>query len=103
MVIGESAERLAAAAGALDVRVSEREPGTVEAVDVVELGAVQDGEALVVDHDRHAFEGEHGVAVGARGVEREVVLVAGAAAAAHAHAQGLVLGDVLFGADLQDH
>ena len=87
------AEGGAAAAGRDDVRVLDLEAGALQALDVVDDRAPHVREARAVDEHAEAVVLEDLVAV-ALGVERERVLEAGAAAAAHADAQagGLHVG-----------
>ena len=88
------AEGRAAAAGRDDVRVHDLEPGAGERVDVVDLRAVDVGEALRVDEQLEPVVLEDDVAVAAL-VERELVLEARAAAALDADPQA---GDLDVGA-----
>src|SRR3954452_11340626 len=85
LVLGNAEGRAAAARGH-DVRVVHLEAGALERVHVVDARAVDVREALVVHEDPQAVVLEDRVAV-ALVVEGEVVLEAGAAAAAHADAQ----------------
>ena len=80
LLLVRDAERGAAAAGGDDVGVVDLEAGAVERVDVVDLRAVDVGQALAVDEDPQAVVLEDGVAV-ALLVEGELVLEARAAAA----------------------
>src|SRR3954452_4236775 len=84
-------ERGATAAGCDDVRVVDDEAGTLEAVDVVDLGAEDELHAHLVDDDRNALVLED-VIVGLGLIEGERVLEARTAAAAHRDAQRLLLG-----------
>src|SRR3954463_9255217 len=85
LVLGNAEGRAAAARGH-DVRVVHLEARALQRVDVVDARAVDVREALVVDEDPQAVVLEDRVAV-ALVVEGEVILEAGAAAAAHADAQ----------------
>src|ERR1044072_5205780 len=80
------AERRAAAAGRDDVRVVDLEARALQRLDVVDDRPAHVRQARLVDEDLQAGVLEDLVAV-ALGVEREVVLKAGAAAALDAHAQ----------------
>src|SRR3954471_10872347 len=82
LVLGNAEGRAAAARGH-DVRVVHLEARALQRVDVVDARAVDVREALVVDEDPQAVVLEDRVAF-ALVVEGEVVLEAGAAAAAHA-------------------
>jgi monothiol glutaredoxin len=88
-------ERGAAAAGRDDVRVVDREPGALEAVDVVDLGAEHELHADLVDDDRNAVVLEDVIVV-ARLVESERVLEARAPAAADSDPKRL-LGRIRLG------
>ena len=81
-------ERGAATAGRNDVRVVDLEPGALEALDVVDLGAEDELHADLVDDDRDAVDLEDVVVVLGL-VEGERVLEAGAAAAADGDAKRL--------------
>src|SRR5215217_31706 len=86
LLLLRDAEGGAAAAGRDDVGVVDLEAGALKALDVVDDGALDVREARAVDQDPQAVVLEDLVAVALR-VERERVLEAGAAAAAHADAQ----------------
>src|SRR3954466_13473645 len=85
LVLGNAEGRAAAARGH-DVRVVHLEARALQRVDVVDARAVGVRGALVVDEDPQAVVLEDRVAV-ALVVEGEVILEAGAAAAAHADTQ----------------
>src|ERR671923_2589802 len=75
-------ERGTAAAGRDDVRVVDREPGALEAVDVVDLGAEHELHADLVHDDRDAVVLEDVIVVAGL-VESERVLEPRAPAATH--------------------
>src|SRR5438105_104952 len=80
------AEGRAAAAGGDHVGVINLEAGALEAVDEVDRGAVNVGQALAVDQEPDSLVLEHAVALPLL-VEGKGILKAGAASAAHADAQ----------------
>src|SRR5690606_5864985 len=88
------AEALPAAAGALRVRVVDGEPGALQAVLVVERGALEQHGARRVDDDLDPGELGGLVVVGHVGVEEHLVAEARAATGTHGHAQREV-GDAL--------
>ena len=91
-------EGVAAAAGRARVRVVDREPGCLDRVDVVDLGALEVRRAERVDDDLDAVRLELEVALDGAAVEAEPVLEARAAAALDRDAQDadvLFLGDQL--------
>src|SRR5919198_1352964 len=83
----------AGAAGRDHVRVVDLEAGALQALDIVDDGALDVRERRAVDEDAQTMVLEHRVAIALR-VERQRVLEARASAAAHAHAQagGLDVG-----------
>src|SRR5687767_1922600 len=97
---GSEADRGAAAAGRLDVRVVELEPGALQTLDVVDLGAHEVHEAHLIDVDLDPVDLELAVHLGLA-VEVEVVREARAAAADDAQAQPHLGLDPLGLADLE--
>src|SRR2546423_2719506 len=85
-ILVRNAERGAAPARRNDVRVLDLEAGAHQALGVVHRGAVHVAEAELVDDDPDAVVLEDPVAVPLL-VERQLVLEARAAAAAHGHAE----------------
>src|SRR6266550_6238133 len=95
-------ERVAAPAGGAGIRVVDREPGRLDGVDVVDLGALEVRRAERIDDHLDAVHLELEVAVGGAAVEAEPVLETRAAAALNGDAQDadvLLLGDQLLDLD----
>src|SRR6478735_6651935 len=90
-----SVEAVAAGARAGRVGVVDREALLLDAVDEVDHGAVEVGDAHPVDHHGHAVEVGHHVAVEAALVEEELVAEAGAPTGLHGDAQGEVVTALL--------
>ena len=97
------AERRAAAAGRLRVRVLDGEAAARDVVDEVDFGALQVARADRIDEQLDAVRLDDGVGrrVPFALVDHQAVLEAGAAAALHEHAQARV-DLVLFGQQLGD-
>src|SRR3990172_4777038 len=74
-------EGVAAAAGRDGVRVLDLEAGLLDAVQVVDRGALEVGRGERVDHDGHSLERQLVVTLRRAGIEAEPVLEARAAAA----------------------
>jgi hypothetical protein len=84
---------VAAAAGGAGVRVVDREPGGLDRVDVVDLGALEVRGAEGIDDDLDPVKLELVVALGRTAVEPEAVLEPGTAPALNGDAKDV---DVLF-------
>src|SRR5258706_5968169 len=95
------AERRAAAARRLDVRVLELEACTLETLDVIDLGTDEVHQAHLVDDALHALDLELAIDLG-RHVEIEVVRESGAATTDDAKAKRVIGFDALGVADLAD-
>ena len=95
-------ERVAAATGRDGVRIRDLEPGLLNRVEEVDLGATQIRRAERVDDDRDAVRLELVVALLEAAVEAERVLETGAAAALDRNSQDVCLALGLTGLQLLD-
>src|SRR6476660_7839570 len=92
---GDSAEGVAAGAGAARVGVVDREALLLDGVGEVDRRAVEVGSAHPVDDDLNPVEVANQVTVEGALVEVELVDQTGAAAGLHAHAQAQVVATLL--------
>src|SRR5262249_22246085 len=74
--VGSGTERTAAAAGRLCLRILDREPGPLEAIHVIDFGALQERCTLRIHNDLDIAFLDHGVVIGHFRFERHPVLIA---------------------------